>query len=135
MSAETKIAGLIHKIMPVQEISNTFTKREIVVKTGGDYPQYLSIQFVQDQVFLFNDILEGANVVVDVNLRGREWTNPTTGEVKYFNTLQGWKIEQVNNTGSPAPKPAPKPMGNIESNFAEDAINELNAEHEDDLPF
>tara|TARA_R110000772_G_scaffold9622_7_gene31574 strand:+ start:21150 stop:21557 length:408 start_codon:yes stop_codon:yes gene_type:complete len=135
MSAETKITGQIHKIMPVQEISDSFTKRDIVVKTGGDYPQLISIQFVQDQVFLFNDILEGANVVVDVNIRGREWTNPSTGEVKYFNTLQGWKIEQVNNAGSPKPQPAPapKPIGNIEANFQEDAINQM--QEEDDLPF
>jgi hypothetical protein len=33
----------------------------------------------------------GDEVEVGINLRGREWTSPQ-GEVKYFNTIQGWKI-------------------------------------------
>ena len=31
---------------------------------------------------------------VSINLRGREWVNPQ-GEAKYFNSLQGWRIEGV----------------------------------------
>jgi len=31
---------------------------------------------------------------VSFNLRGREWTSPQ-GEVKYFNTLDAWRIEKV----------------------------------------
>jgi hypothetical protein len=29
-------------------------------------------------------------------LRGREWTSPG-GEVKYFNTLEAWKIDVLGN--------------------------------------
>lgn len=123
MSAEAKIAGVIEKIMPVQEISDSFTKRDIVVNTGGDYPQLVSIQFVQDQVFLFNDILEGANVVVDVNIRGRAWESPQ-GETKYFNTLQGWKIDVLEN-GKPT-------ENSTEKSVLEDPTNN---ETDDDLPF
>jgi hypothetical protein len=32
------------------------------------------------------------SVEVSFNLRGREWTSPT-GDVKYFNTLEAWRIE------------------------------------------
>jgi len=128
MSAGTTIAGVIHKIMPVHEINDSFTKRDVVVNTGGDYPQLISIQFVQDQVFLFNDILEGANVVIDVNIRGREWTSPQ-GEVKYFNTLQGWKVEQVNN-GSPKPQQPASQNG-----IPKQAIEENANDADDDLPF
>ena len=36
----------------------------------------------------------GQIVKIHFNLQGREWTNPQ-GEVKYFNTVVGWKIEIV----------------------------------------
>ena len=35
----------------------------------------------------------GSNVSVSINLRGRKWVTPQ-GETKYFNTIQGWKIQQ-----------------------------------------
>jgi translation initiation factor IF-3 len=31
-------------------------------------------------------------VKVFINLRGREWTSPE-GVVKYFNSIQGWKVD------------------------------------------
>ena len=37
---------------------------------------------------------EGDKVKISVNHRGREWTSPT-GEVKYFNSIIGWKIEKL----------------------------------------
>jgi len=30
-------------------------------------------------------------------LRGREWKNPQ-GEVKYFNSIQGWRIDKADAT-------------------------------------
>jgi translation initiation factor IF-3 len=35
---------------------------------------------------------EGDEVKVAINIRGREWTSPQ-GEVKYFNSIQGWRID------------------------------------------
>ena len=32
------------------------------------------------------------HVKVSINLRGREWINPE-GVAKYFNSIQGWRIE------------------------------------------
>ena len=34
----------------------------------------------------------GDEVTAHINLRGREWTNPQ-GEVKYFNTIEAWKLD------------------------------------------
>jgi hypothetical protein len=33
-------------------------------------------------------------VKIDINLRGREWTN-AQGETVYFNTIQGWRIAKL----------------------------------------
>ena len=75
--------------------ANNFRKREIVVTTDEDqYPQTLSLEFTQDKCDLLNNFQVGQRVKVSLNLRGREWINPQ-GEAKYFNTLQGWKIEQA----------------------------------------
>lgn len=76
-----------------------FAKRELVVTTDEQYPQHIMIEFVQDNVDLLDKFDVGQNVKVGINLRGREWTNPQ-GEAKYFNSLQGWRIESDVSTES-----------------------------------
>ncbi|GGD52332.1 DUF3127 domain-containing protein [Muriicola marianensis] len=108
--------------------SNGFRKRELVVTTEEQYPQHLMIEFVQDKTDLLNSYREGDSVKVSINLRGREWVNPQ-GETKYFNSIQGWRIEKLQvGEGSQEMPPVP-PMDAFEP------ANELNEEDHDDLPF
>ena len=88
-----EIQGSIKVIGDVQEISATFKKRELVVTTEEQYPQTISVEFVQDKTDLLNNYKVGQNVKVNINLRGRQWENPQTKEIKYFNSIQGWRIE------------------------------------------
>ena len=74
--------------------SNGFRKRDLIVITDGEYPQPIAIEFHQDKCDLLNKFVVNDNVKVAINLRGREWINPQ-GEAKYFNSIQGWKIEKV----------------------------------------
>jgi len=67
-----------------------FKKRELVVTTEEQYPQHIMIEFVQDKCDLLNTFTPGQRVKVGINIRGREWENPQ-GEIKYFNSIQGWK--------------------------------------------
>jgi hypothetical protein len=127
METGATITGTIEKIMPVQEINDKFKKRDIVINTGGDYPQQILVQFTNDQCALFNSILEGEHVVIDANLRGREWTNPETGQIRYFNTIQGWRIQTVDGNAKPQPQP-----NSTEQSVLEDATKN---ETDDDLPF
>ena len=71
-----------------------FRKREVVITTAEQYPQDLSIEFVQDKCDLLNNFKADQTVKIGINLRGREWENPE-GETKYFNTIQGWRIEET----------------------------------------
>lgn len=87
-----EIIGRIKAIGHTQDISSSFRKRELVVVTNEQYPQNIMIEFTQDKVNLLDTFQIGDYVKIAINLRGREWTNPQ-GEVKYFNTIQGWKIE------------------------------------------
>lgn len=90
-----EVVGIIKLVGATQEIgAKGFRKRELVVTTAEDYPQMLMIEFTQDKVDLLNSFEVSQSVKVSINLRGREWINPQ-GEAKYFNSLQGWKIEQA----------------------------------------
>ncbi len=96
-----EIIGKIKLIKPTQTVGNNgFQKRELVVTTDEQYPQHLLIEFVQDRCGLLDNFSENQDVKVSINLRGREWTNPN-GEVKYFNSIQGWKIEALSQMQSP----------------------------------
>ena len=119
----------IKVIGEVQEISATFKKRELVVSTDEQYPQTLSIEFIQDKTDLLNKFEIGQNVKVGINLRGREWENPQTKEIKYFNSIQGWRIELLENSNSDDDLP---PLDNL-SPF--EPASETNDEDLDDLPF
>ena len=124
-----EVQGSIKVIGEVQEISATFKKRELVVSTDEQYPQTLSIEFIQDKTDLLNKFEIGQNVKVGINLKGREWENTQTKEIKYFNSIQGWRIELLENSSSDDDLP---PLDNL-SPF--EPASETNDEDLDDLPF
>jgi len=101
-----EVIGRIKLIGQPQDISSSFRKRELVVTTEEQYPQDILIEFTQDRVNLLDSFQVGEPVRVSINLRGREWTSPQ-GEVRYFNTIQGWRIDR----NMPA-QPAGQPMQN-----------------------
>lgn len=93
-----EIQGKIKQIFPSQMIgANGFEKRDLVIVTEETYPQTIIIQFTQQRCDLLNNLQVGQNIKVYINVKGREWTNPQ-GEIKYFNTIEGWKIEVVQTT-------------------------------------
>tara|TARA_B100001250_G_C19704620_1_gene746369 strand:- start:156 stop:533 length:378 start_codon:yes stop_codon:yes gene_type:complete len=124
-----EVQGSIKVIREVQEISATFKKRELVVTTDEQYPQTISIEFVQDKTDLLNNFEVGQNVRVNINLRGREWENPQTKEIKYFNSIQGWRIELIESANLKDDVP---PLDNL-SPF--EPASDTKDEDLDDLPF
>ncbi|MEL6917872.1 MAG: DUF3127 domain-containing protein [Bacteroidota bacterium] len=108
--------------------NNGFRKREIVVTTEEQYPQHILVEFVQDKCDLLNNYGEGQTVKISINIRGREWTNPQ-GETKYFNSIQGWRIENLQTDDSAVNAPPVPPMDAFEP------ADNLNEDDHDDLPF
>lgn len=100
-----EILGKIKVVNPEQTVTAAFKKRELVVTTDEQYPQHIMIEFTQDKCDLLNNYSIGDPVKVSINLRGREWVNPQ-GEAKYFNSIQGWRLEKQTVTG---PVSAPMP--------------------------
>ncbi len=125
-----EVTGKIKVINPEQQVSASFKKRELVVTTEEQYPQHIMIEFTQDKCDLLNSYKAGEPVRVSINLRGREWVNPQ-GETKYFNSIQGWRIERMAPEGQAPAQSAPAMPA---APAFEPAAN-FNEEEHDDLPF
>ena len=126
-----EIKGIIKKISETLQISDRFRKREFVLEYSNnpDYPQPIQFEMVQDRCELLDEFQEGQEVEVHFDLRGREWTSPQ-GQVKYFNSLQAWKLvseqdvaktptKDIQNIGKSEPLQQEKP-GWLDSDTADD---------------
>lgn len=125
-----EVTGKIKVINGTVNVTDSFQKRELVVTTEEQYPQHVLIEFNQDKCAVLDGFSIGQSVKVSINLRGREWVNPE-GITKYFNQIQGWRIEALSNTPNIAPNVNDTKVYNAEvlspSNNGED--------EKDDLPF
>lgn len=130
-----KIVGTLKLVNATVQVSERFSKREFVLTDNASmYPQDILFQATQDKCSLLDAFHVNDQVEVSFNLRGREWTSPQ-GEVKYFNTLEAWRIEKVGqNIPQGIPQNGPSamnldPIAPIESS----GLNTQN--DDDDLPF
>jgi hypothetical protein len=129
-----KLTGTVKVVNPTQVISEKFSKREFVIETQDQYPQLVMFQATQDKCSLLDNVQQSSQVEVSFNLRGREWTSPA-GEVKYFNTLEAWRIEKVGQSNAmPAGGPSAMSLGSDPIPAATTSAVASN-EEEDDLPF
>ena len=122
-----EVTGKIKVVGAEQQVTASFKKRELVVATEEQYPQFISINFVQDKCDLLNNYKAGDAVKVSINLRGREWVSPQ-GETKYFNDIQGWRVEKLQAEAPPVGPPIP-----TTDTFA--PATSFNEDEHDDLPF
>jgi single-stranded DNA-binding protein len=86
--------GKLHTIFETKQVSERFSKREFVVELTDNpkYPQVVLFQLTGDRCAQLDGLRVGDAVRIDFSLRGREWRSPA-GEVKYFNSLDVWKVE------------------------------------------
>jgi single-strand DNA-binding protein len=124
-----ELQGIVKKLGEVQTFASGFQKREMVLVTEEQYPQPISIEFLKEKGDLLNPLKEGDKVKVSINIGGREWTSPQ-GDVRYFNSITGWKVENMESSNEfqptqATPATASKPAGD-KSVFDDE---------EDDLPF
>lgn len=125
-----EVTGKVKTVLDQQTFGSGFTKREVVVTTEEQYPQHLLIEFVQEKVELLSQLEVGETVTIAINLRGREWQAPD-GTIKYFNSIQGWKLTKGGSNPSPVNK-APMPT---EENFGGSVADADYDDESDDLPF
>lgn len=76
-----------------QEVSPTFSKREVIIETQETYPQEIQLEFLQDRVDLIDSYNVGDILKFHINLRGKKFEK--IGEPnRWFNQIVCWKIEK-----------------------------------------
>ena len=89
MSESYNVTGKVVKVGEVEQITDTFCKRELWVETDSDskYPQTHGIEFKQDKTSMLDAVKVNDVVSVECNLEGRIWKD------RVFNSLAGWKLD------------------------------------------
>ena len=105
MSISVEITGKVHYIGGTQQVSDKFRKRELVIHVEDEknpqYDDFISIQFGNDACSKLDGLAFQDEVKVQTNLRGRQYADKKTGEVKFFNSIDGWKVEVVKKAEQP----------------------------------
>jgi hypothetical protein len=123
------ISGKILEIFDTQKINDTFKKREFVVEyvENPQYPEFIKFETIQSNCDQLDNLNVGDQVDIQFNLKGRKWTDPQ-GNVKYFNSLQAWRIEGgTSQQSTPTQESTP-------TNDSQDWMGQSFSE-DDDLPF
>ncbi|WP_300672541.1 DUF3127 domain-containing protein [Soonwooa sp.] len=123
-----ELQGTIKKLSDLQTFASGFQKKEMVLLTEEQYPQPINIEFLSEKVDLLNAYNVGDKVKVSINIRGREWTSPQ-GEVKYFNSINGWRLEKMEEGSANEPTAASGAPSSTAQN------TNVFEDEEDDLPF
>ena len=122
-----EIRGKVHEIGAIQQVTDTFKKRDLIVEYAENpqFVEYVRFEATQDRVNIFDNLTVGEDIEVSFNLRGRPWTNKE-GVTTYFNSLVAWRVTKL---ASAAPSPAMNdsmPTVDITSSGSDDS---------EDLPF
>ena len=113
------IKGKLVEIFDTVQITETFKKREFIIQDNKnpEYPEFVKVELIQDKVSLLDDLKVGDEINVLINIKGRKWEDKEEN-IKYFNSIQGWKIETEN-----------------EGINQENSEDEINQDSDEDLPF
>lgn len=137
------ITGRVHRITPEQTITGksgkTFTKRTIVLdvprydsRTGEKiFDNYPSVEFSGELMKRLDAFKEGDAVVVSFDINGREFKDEQTGEVKYFNSIRGYKVERYGDVEAKVQQAPALNTGNQQQT----AAPAQEQQGEDNLPF
>ena len=93
------IKGKLTEIFETVQITETFKKREFIIEDSKnpEYPEFIKVELIQDKVDLLDNLNIGDQINVLINIKGRKWEDKE-GNIRYFNSIQGWKIETDNES-------------------------------------
>jgi len=111
------ITGTIQQISETRVFESGFSKREVVINTGTEYPQSIPVNFFKDKCSVLDNYIEGQSVEISVDIRGREYME------RFYIDLIGWKITEIKEETIQHPEATDNNPG------------ELDLKSEDGLPF
>lgn len=126
-----ELTGSIVHIGEIVQVTETFKKREFVVRTDEQYPQEILFQFSQDRVAFLHDVELNSTATVRFNIRGRASENDQ-GK-RWFNTLDAWKITVQTSAAAPRQEPQTTTAAAVSTTIS--AVTGAAPTAEDDLPF
>jgi hypothetical protein len=95
-----KITGTIKEIRPVEQVTETFKKRTIVlIYKSGNYDKTAAFELQKDRCELADSLNVGDTLTVHFNPESRYWEK---GD-RYFDTNVCWKIEAKAAAYTPPP--------------------------------
>jgi len=111
-----EITGKVIDILPVNQVSDKFRKREFVIEkkeAGGSavFVDYIKFQLVQDKCDLINESFLNEEIRIWFNLKGNRWERD--GKVNYFTNLDAWKIERVSGQAREESSPAARTIDDV----------------------
>lgn len=93
-----KLTGVIEEIKAVQEVSATFSKRELILHVPNErgeskWDDHFKIEFHKNSMSKLDDWSKGTTVEVSCSLRGKPWEK--NGVVNHFTSIVGFDIAKV----------------------------------------
>ncbi len=92
------IEGTVYHVSEVQTVGQKGAqKRVVVVETAGDYPQKIPCEFFGKNLDKADRLAVGDEVLIAVNLRGRESNG------KFYGSNDAWHVKVTRSAGGPPP--------------------------------
>jgi single-strand DNA-binding protein len=133
-----EITGQVEYISETQFITETFKKREIVLKTvnQNNYEDFVKLEFKQDKCELLDRCAIGSEVTIKFSIGGRKYTT-RTGDISYFTSLNAFYVSSQNQQGSQGHQAAPQQQNQVNqtSSFQSPPMPDFEVESEDGIPF
>lgn len=95
-----EIEGAIIEIGETRSFDSGFCVRQVVIDTGGKYPQKVPVDVVKDSCEKLDHCFVGESIKLSFEVRGREWNG------KYYAGLQAWRFDRLDVQGKPDATPA-----------------------------
>ena len=94
-----ELKGKVIKVYETKQVSDKFSKRELVVETADNpkYPQPIIMVATGDRIGQLDSVGLGDEVKVEFSVRGRAWQD------KFFTELNIWKVEVTAKNATPEP--------------------------------
>ncbi len=104
MSQKYEATGKLSALLPTKSVgAKGFLVREFVLDIPSKYPQSVLFQVTSDDCAKMDAFPIGTVLDVSFDLRGREWTSPKDGTVRYFNSLNVWRLSRAAGASEPPP--------------------------------
>ncbi len=82
-----QVSGILVEVGLLQEVSPKFKKRDLIVDTGGEYPQVIRFEAQNEMCDALEGVEVGKYITVSFSLRGQRWKDTV------INTLKAYKID------------------------------------------